>query len=107
MNDLTVTTQQHPDHTVINVAGEIDLASCPALEDATLVIPFDSKTLHPEMSVMSFIDPAGLNLLLKLRRRLLAEGGQLLITGLQTQPASVLHLTETDTLLTPDAAQAA
>jgi anti-anti-sigma factor len=59
------------------------------------------------MSGVSFMDSVGLNLLLKLRHRLLAEGGHLLITGLQTQPASVLHLTETDTLLTPDAAQAA
>ncbi|MEU0009382.1 STAS domain-containing protein [Streptomyces sp. NPDC006314] len=107
MNDLTLTTQQHSDRTVITVAGEIDLASCPALEDATLVIPLDGKTLHLEMSGVSFMDSTGLNLLLKLRRRLLAEGGQLLITGLQTQTASVLRLTETDTLLTPDAAQAA
>ncbi|TQE32832.1 STAS domain-containing protein [Streptomyces ipomoeae] len=40
------------------------------------------------MSGVSFMDSVGLNLLLKLRRRLLAEGGQLLVTGLQSQPAS-------------------
>jgi anti-anti-sigma factor len=107
MKDPTITTQQHADHTVVTVAGEIDLASCSALEEATLVIPRDGKTLHLEMSGVSFMDSAGLNLLLKLRRRLLAEGSRLLVTGLQSQPASVLRLTETDTLLTPDAAQAA
>ncbi|MEU0061276.1 STAS domain-containing protein [Streptomyces sp. NPDC006334] len=53
------------------------------------------------------MDSTGLNLLLKLRRRLLAEGGRLLVTGLQAQPAHLLRLTETDTLLTPAAAQAA
>ncbi|MEU2289139.1 STAS domain-containing protein [Streptomyces sp. NPDC013178] len=107
MNNLTVTTQQHDDRSVVTVAGEIDFASCPALEEATMVIPLDGKTLHLEMSEVSFMDSTGLNLLLKLRRRLLAEGGHLLVTGLQTQPASVLRLTATDTLLTPDAAQAA
>ncbi|MEV0244791.1 STAS domain-containing protein [Streptomyces sp. NPDC050674] len=107
MNDLTITTRQHSDRTVVTVAGEMDLDSCPALEEATLVIPLDGKTLHLEMSGVSFMDSVGLNLLLKLRRRLLAEGGRLLVTGLQSQPASVLRLTETDALLTPDAAQAA
>lgn len=107
LNNLTVTTQQHMDRTVVTVAGAIDLNSCPALEDATLVIPLDGKTLHLEMSGVSFMDSVGLNLLLKLRRRMLAEGGQLLVTGLQSQPASVLRLTETDTLLTAHAAQAA
>ncbi|MEV5439572.1 STAS domain-containing protein [Streptomyces sp. NPDC052682] len=107
MNDFTVTTQQHADRTVVTVAGEMDLDSCPALEEATLVIPLAGKTLHLEMSGVSFMDSVGLNLLLNLRRRLLAEGGRLLITDLQTQPASVLRLTETDALLTPDAAQAA
>jgi anti-anti-sigma factor len=107
MNGLTVTTRQHADSTVITVAGEMDLDSCPALEGATLSIPLAGKTLHLEMSGVSFMDSVGLTLLLKLRRRVLAEGGRLLLTGLQSQPASVLRLTETDTLLTPDATRAA
>ncbi|MER7577461.1 STAS domain-containing protein [Streptomyces sp. NPDC126514] len=100
MNYLTVTTHHHSDRTVITVAGEMDAASCPALDEATLVI-LSGKTLHLEMSQVSFMDCAGLNFLLKLRRRLLTEGGQLNVTGLQRQPASVLRLTKTDTLLTP------
>ncbi|MFF9278964.1 STAS domain-containing protein [Streptomyces griseosporeus] len=104
MDNLTVTTQQHPDGAVVTVAGEIDLDTCPALEEATLIIPLGGKTLELEMSGVSFMGSTGLNFLLKLRRRLAAEGGRLLITGLQTQPASLLRLTETDTLLTPDAA---
>ncbi|MEV5321575.1 STAS domain-containing protein [Streptomyces sp. NPDC052687] len=106
MNDLTVTTHQHADRTVIAVAGEMDLASCHTLEEATLIIPLDGKTLHVEMSGVSFMDSTGLNLLLKLRRRLMAEGGRLLVTGLRDQPASVLRVTEADTLLTPDVAHA-
>ncbi|MFI8194841.1 STAS domain-containing protein [Streptomyces sp. NPDC085946] len=107
MHNLTVTTHQHTDRTVLTVAGEMDLASCPALKEATLVIPLDGKTLHLEMSGVSFMDSSGLNLLIKLRRRLVAEGGQLLVTGLQHQPASVLRLTGADALLTPDVARAA
>ncbi len=43
---------------------------------------------------------SGLNLLLRLRRRLNAEGGRLLVTGFQDQPTSLLHLTETYELFT-------
>ncbi|MEV5439550.1 STAS domain-containing protein [Streptomyces sp. NPDC052682] len=107
MKDLTVTTHQHADRTVVTVAGEMDLDSCPALEAATLVIPLGGKTLQLEMSGVSFMDSVGLNLLLKLRRRLVAQGGRLVVTGLQRQPASVLRLTETDALLTSEATQVA
>jgi anti-sigma B factor antagonist len=106
LNNLTVTTQHLPDRAVVTVAGEIDLDTCPVLDEATLIIPLDGKTLHLEMSGVSFMGSTGLNFLLRLRRRLAAEGGWLLITGLQAQPASLLRLTGTDTLLTPDAAHA-
>ncbi|KAF3463318.1 hypothetical protein [Streptomyces sp. Tu 3180] len=49
---------------------------------------------------------ADLNLLIGLRC-LLVEDGRLLVTGLQHQPASMLRLIETDTLLTLDATRAA
>ncbi|MET7757987.1 STAS domain-containing protein [Streptomyces sp. NPDC005389] len=106
MNNLTVATQHHADSTVITVAGEIDLATCPLLGEATIV-PLTGKTLHLDMSEVSFMDSAGLNLMLKLRRRLLAEGSRLSVTGLQDQPASVLHLTQTYPLLVTDVAAAA
>ncbi|GGT80468.1 MULTISPECIES: STAS domain-containing protein [Streptomyces] len=100
MNDFTVTVRQHPQRTVISVAGELDLHTLPALEEATYVIPLGGKALHLELSGVSFMDSSGLNHLLWLRRRLLAEGGRLLVTDLQGQPASLLHLTETYELLT-------
>jgi anti-sigma B factor antagonist len=108
MNGLTVRTHQHADGTVITVAGEIDLGSCPLLEEATPVTPLAGKTLRLEMSGVSFMDSAGLNYLLKLRQRLLTEGGRLLVAGLQGQPMSVLRLTGVDALLmTAQAAQPA
>ncbi|WP_055489088.1 STAS domain-containing protein [Streptomyces sp. TP-A0356] len=104
MNDLTVITQQYAESTVITVAGAVDLKTCPALVRATLVIPLGGKTLQLDLSRVSFMDSSGLNLLLQLRRRLLAEGGRLVVTGLQKQPARLLHLTETYELLIPDTA---
>ncbi|MEU8587476.1 STAS domain-containing protein [Streptomyces sp. NPDC048664] len=101
MNDLNVVTQQYADRTVITVAGEMDLHTCPALAQATLVIPLNGKTLHLEMSGVTFMDSSGLNFLLQLRRRLLADDGQLALSGLRGHPARVLHLTGAYDLLVP------
>lgn len=106
MNQLTTATQHHTDSTVITAAGEMDLDSWPALEEATRLVPLDGRTLYLEMSAVSFLDSSGLTFLLKLRRRLLAQGGRLCVTGLQEQPAGVLHLTRTYPLLVTDATAA-
>ncbi len=104
MQGLTVSTQQYADRTVITAAGEMDLATRPALEQAALGVPLGGRTLQLELSGVTFMDSIGLNLLLQLRKRLLAEEGRLLVTGLQAQPEQVLQLTETYELLTADLA---
>ncbi|MEV6839742.1 STAS domain-containing protein [Streptomyces sp. NPDC051133] len=107
MEDLTVVTQQHIDRTVVTVSGEMDLETCPALAEATSIIPLTGKTLYLDLSAVSFMDSSGLNLLIQLRHRLHAEGGRLAVTGLQTQPERLLQLTQAGELFTvtaPDAA---
>ncbi|MEU1012304.1 STAS domain-containing protein [Streptomyces sp. NPDC088810] len=100
MKDLTVITQQYADRTVITTAGEIDLTTCPALRRATLAIPLGGKTLQMDLSGVTFMDSSGLNFMLQLRERLIAEGGQIVVTGLQPRVEYVLRLTETYELLT-------
>jgi anti-sigma B factor antagonist len=46
------------------------------------------------------MDSSGLNLLLRLRRRMLTEAGHLVVTGLQEQAADLLRLTGTYELFT-------
>ncbi|MFF0001439.1 STAS domain-containing protein [Streptomyces avermitilis] len=103
MNDFTVMTQQHPDRTVITVAGDVDLKTCPELAQAAALIPLGGKTLHVDLSGVSFMDSSGLNLLLLLRRRLQAEGGHLAVTGLRHQPTRLLVLTQTYDIFAADA----
>ncbi|MFI2765500.1 STAS domain-containing protein [Streptomyces echinatus] len=100
MNALTVVTRQQPDRTVITVSGEMDLQTCPALAEATSIIPLAGKALCLDLSAVPFMDSSGLNLLIQLRRRLHAEGGLLAVAGLQTQPAHLLELTEASELFT-------
>ncbi|WP_170198391.1 STAS domain-containing protein [Streptomyces chryseus] len=95
-----MTVEQHPNLTVISVTGEMDLQTTPAVEEAALVLPLGARTLHLNLSEVSFMDSSGLNLLLRLRRRMHTQAGHLMLSGLQEQPASLLHLTETYELLT-------
>ncbi|MFF8648364.1 STAS domain-containing protein [Streptomyces griseoluteus] len=104
MSDFTVLSQQYPDHSVITVRGEIDLHTCPQLARAAAVIPLSGKALQVDLSDVSFMDSSGLNLLLRLRRRLHAEGACLAVTGLQHQPAHLLRITETYALFAADTA---
>ncbi|WP_051789874.1 STAS domain-containing protein [Streptomyces sp. NRRL S-1022] len=106
MSDFTVLTQQHPDCTLITVRGEMDLQSCPQLARAAAIIPLGDKPLCLDLSGVSFMDSSGLNLLVMLRRRLHAEGGRLAVTGLQSQPARLLQITETYDLFAADSGQA-
>jgi anti-anti-sigma factor len=53
-----------------------------------------------DLSGVTFMDSSGLNLMLQLRKRLIAEGGQIAVTGLQPRVEYVLRLTETYELLT-------
>ncbi|MGW3361271.1 STAS domain-containing protein [Streptomyces bungoensis] len=107
MNDFTVVTQQLADRTEITVRGEIDLHTCTELAEAAAIIPLGGKTLHLDLSGVPFMDSSGLNLLIQLRRRLHAESGHLALSGLQSQPARLLQLTEAYDLFTVETATAA
>ncbi|MFF7357216.1 STAS domain-containing protein [Streptomyces filipinensis] len=100
MSNLTVMTQQHTGRTVITVSGDMDLQTCPQLAEVTSTIPLAGATPYLDLSDVSSMDSSGLNLLVLLRRRLHTEGGDLTITGLQSQPARLLQLSRADELFT-------
>jgi anti-sigma B factor antagonist len=103
MNNLTITTREQTGSTVITVSGEIDLASCPVLEQATRCTPADGAQLRLDMSGVTFMDSCGLNLLLRLHRRLTDDGSRLVLTGVRDEPMRILNLTGADTVLHLDA----
>ncbi|MEV5975144.1 STAS domain-containing protein [Streptomyces sp. NPDC051921] len=101
MSDLTLTTREDPDGTVLALSGEMDLASRPALEEATRVTPPGGSTLCLDMSGVTFMDSSGLNFLLMLQRRLAADSSRLVLTGIREEPLRVLTLTGADAILLP------
>ncbi|MFC8008521.1 STAS domain-containing protein [Streptomyces olivaceus] len=98
MHDFIVTSAQFAGRRVITVTGDIDLQTCTELAHVTAAVPFD-ETLHLDLAGVPFMDSSGLHLILDLRRRLQAEGGQLSLVGLRDQPTHLLQLTGSDELL--------
>ncbi|MFE7511294.1 STAS domain-containing protein [Streptomyces sp. NPDC057540] len=99
MSNLDLTAYKNAQCTVITVAGELDLASCPALEDATCLALADDAPLRLDMSGVTFMDSSGRNLLLILRRRLMDGGSRLELTGVREALMRVLALTGADAVL--------
>ncbi|MFB7234984.1 STAS domain-containing protein [Streptomyces sp. NPDC056269] len=106
MSNLNLTTLKDSQCTVITVAGDLDLTSCPALEDAACRAMDDGSSLRLDMSGVTFMDSSGLNLLLILRGRLMDGGGRLELTGVREAPMRVLTMTGADALLLPAGAGA-
>jgi len=100
MHELTTATQLHSDHLAITLTGEMDLSTCPTLEQDFLVMPLDDKRIRVDLSGVSFMDSTGLNLLLRLRTRLISEGGHLVLSRLPDQVTRLLQMTGAYELLT-------
>lgn len=100
MHTFDVGVATRPGGTVVTVAGDLDLATCPYVTRATDTIPLRGRTLTLELSAVTFMDSTGLNMLLGLRERARAEGGTLDLAGLPDQARKVLAHTGTGDLFT-------
>jgi anti-sigma B factor antagonist len=78
------------DHTV-GVGGELDLASAPEL--AARLAGFESGDVTIDCSELTFLDSAGLNVLVRTSRRLTQAGGRLRLTGANEHVSGVLRIT--------------
>jgi anti-anti-sigma factor len=89
---------------VVALSGEIDIASGPQLRDRLVgVIHRHGARLVLDLSGVTFIDCAGINVLLATRRRAMLEGGSLRVLRASRRVRTVLALTRLDPVLMPTA----
>jgi anti-sigma B factor antagonist len=80
--------------TIAELAGELDLASAPALREQLLhLLQPGSSRLVLDLSRVSFCDASGLAVLVGISRRARLLGGFLRLAGVSPQTARVLRLT--------------
>jgi len=81
MAEPTLKIERDDDRTTVHVAGEIDLASAPALERRVLeAIAGGARAVTLDMSEVSFMDSTGLRSVLTIREAALAAGGSLVLS---------------------------
>jgi anti-sigma B factor antagonist len=98
--NLTILTRLDPHASVVVVRGEVDLATAPQLRDAALrALAVGAGNLHLDLAGVTFMDSAGLHVLLATRRRAHLAGGHLALCGTSRCVDRLLELTGTASVL--------
>ena len=99
--ELKVTTRSQGDHTVVSVAGEIDLYTAPRLQSELMTALSRSPVrLIVDMSGVEFCDSTGINVLLAAHRQARERGGELQLAGPGSATRKVLQVTGLETVFT-------
>jgi anti-sigma B factor antagonist len=89
------------DHTVISVAGEIDLYTAPKLQSELMAaLHEDPARLIVDMSAVEFCDSTGINVLLAAHRFARERGGELQLAGPGSATRKVLQVTGLESVFT-------
>lgn len=99
--DLSIQVVERSGRTVLLLAGELDVASAPALRRHLVEVLADGPVdLVADLSGVSFIDSSGLGILVGGVRRTRARGGDLVLCGLEGNVRDVVELTGLDRAFT-------
>lgn len=100
--ELKVSCRYQGDHTVMSVAGEIDLYTAPRLhsELAAALAGGDPVRIVVDMSGVEFCDSTGMNVLLAAQRNAREGGGELELAGPRPAIRKILQVTGLETVFT-------
>ena len=99
--ELKVTSRSQGDHTVVSVAGEIDLYTAPKLQsELTAALSRNPARLIVDMSAVEFCDSTGINVLLAAHRQAREHGGELQLAGPGSATRKVLQVTGLEAVFT-------
>ncbi|MGH2716744.1 MAG: STAS domain-containing protein [Thermoleophilaceae bacterium] len=97
---LTVRTEQHNDHRVIVVSGEIDMSTAPLLDQEVLRAEADGpRPIVVDLRQVTFMDLRGLQLLLTASARSRADAKRLSVVRGPRAVQRLFELTGTEALV--------
>ena len=103
-NNLDIRTSRHESACVIELAGEVDMRSAPALRDELLEVVAEApRKLILDLSEVPYIDSSGVGTIVELKRRVEKSGAKIVLVGLQPRVRSVFEITRLGDLLTVEA----
>ena len=103
MMELRLSVRRHGDRATIHIGGEIDLATCPRLQAVVAdLVDRGCHQLIVDLERVSFLDCAGIRVLVDARRRVQEHGGSVRLVRPKPFVLRVLTLTGMTTLLPTD-----
>src|SRR5215217_6889228 len=97
---LTIRIDQHGDSLAVRAAGELDIASAPALEDSLLhALESGASSIVLDLTGVTFIDPTGLRVLLWAAAHSDEDGDRFRIDSGSAAVRRLLELTHTEPAL--------
>jgi anti-anti-sigma factor len=104
---IELTSEVKAGRQVIRCQGRLDVSSCSILEKKIndLVNDGESQRLVLEFSKVTHLSCAGMRLLHSATRKLRARGGDLLISGIQTEVMGIMKMAAVDRMLSVHASE--
>ncbi|MFF7296461.1 STAS domain-containing protein [Streptomyces sp. NPDC008265] len=93
--NLDVDVAVHPCHTLVRIAGDLDMDTCPHLAKVTDALVLGGRILIADLSHVPFMDCSALRSLLALHRRAHAEHAVLKLRDIPRQGLCLLNATGT------------
>jgi anti-sigma B factor antagonist len=82
------------------IAGELDTSSASVLrKEIDALLEKSPRRVEVDLSGLKTIDSSGVGVIVSLYKRVRAQGGEVLITGLQDQPLAIFKLLKLDRAL--------
>jgi anti-sigma B factor antagonist len=94
--ELSVTVRNEREVAIVEVTGDIDLTTVAKLRERLFALADEGQPLIIDLNRVTFIDSAGLGVLIGTARRVDAHGGSLHAVCSQPQPRKLLWMTGVD-----------
>ena len=93
---VTVRVRHEPEYVLVTVAGEVDFASAAGLRERLFTLASAGRPLVADLDRVSFIDAAGLGVLVGAARQAAAHGASLRVVCARRQVRRLFSLTRLD-----------
>lgn len=102
---MQITTNISNQNLIISLSGRLDTITSPQLEEEINRNSFDEiETVTLNMRALEYISSAGLRVVLKLHKRMTAQGGQLKLINVNDMIMEIFTMTGMDSFLEIDKA---
>lgn len=92
--DLRLDVRRHGDWTVVEVGGEIDVATAPRLREQLIAIVNDQQyRIVVDLEAVDFIDSTGLGVLISGLKRVRTHGGEFALVCTEPRILKVFEIT--------------